>query len=186
MHRGTHLRRGRRCHHVCAHRAYQWSCNVCRHVRCNGNGSYNLVHWQSHGQGFWSNCSGKGLLESLGRRRNRCVLRKRTIQNKGGRQICGSQRLLNRTNCLGLSRFCSSLCLEKKINCLFNRKSIAIVYMEIKVTATQRPLSSFVFYQKRSMCSLKTITDPPIHLSPLYLPPYMVPPGTWTKTNLSS
>lgn len=74
----------------------------------------------------------------------------------------------------------------KEINCLFNRKSIAIVYMEIKVTATQRPLSSFVFYQKRSMCSLKTITDPPIHLSPLYLPPYMVPPGTWTKTNLCS
>lgn len=43
------------------------------------------------------------------------MLRKRSIQYKGGRQICGCQRLLNRTNCLGLSRFCSSLCLEKEL-----------------------------------------------------------------------
>lgn len=73
----------------------------------------------------------------------------------------------------------------REINCLFNRKNVVTVYTVIKVTATQRPLPSFVFDQKRSICSLKTITHHQYILSPLYLPPYMLPPGlTWTKSNL--
>lgn len=48
--------------------------------------------------------------------------------------------------------------------------------MVIKVTATQRPLPSFVFYQKRSICTLKTTTDQQYIASPLYLPPYRVSP----------
>lgn len=126
LHGGADLRRRRRRHHVCAHRAYQRSCNVCRHVWGNGNRSYNLIHWQSHGQGFWSNCPGKGLLKSRRRCRYRRVLRKRTIQNEGGRQICGCQCLLNRTNCLGLSRFCSSLRLEEKLIVFSTEKTLLL------------------------------------------------------------
>lgn len=37
----------------------------------------------------------------------------------------------------------------REINCLFNGKNIVTVYMVIKVTATQRPLPCFAFYQEK-------------------------------------
>lgn len=120
-------------------------------------------------------------MQSLRRCRYCGVLRKRRIQYKGGRQIGGCQRLLNRTNCLGLSRFCSSLCLEKEFVFLAEKTHIVTVYMKIKVTAIQEDIFTSRFLSEK--INQQSEKDHGSITSPLHLPPYMVPwVLTWTKT----
>lgn len=77
----------------------------------------------------------------------------------------------------------------REINCLFNGKKHCYCLHGNKSNSYSETFAMFCFLseKKKSICSLKTITDHQHIVSSLYLLPYMVPPGlTWTKPNLCS
>lgn len=101
--------RGRRAHHAGPHGAYQRRGNVCGQVGRDRDRRNDLVHGQPHRQRLGRDGPGEGLLESLWGRSHGGVLGKRAVHQKGGRQVCGGQRLLNGTDGLGFGRLSSSL-----------------------------------------------------------------------------